>query len=229
MNINTFTTVIWLALIDSFDPCVFSIYTSLLISASVVNIRKTFVTGLAFIASAFIGYSLFGIFLRYATLSLPRYILALITTIYGFVMLFHTLIKRRNASYNNICREDEIACKIGRILRFDILINKGIVFICLIGFIAAFTLFPCTAGMYIVFNLLTIELSFIEWFPLALFYVTVFISPLILILVSFMGITRISGVYNAMLSHQDLFKILGSTLLIAISIYIFITSPPHIF
>jgi hypothetical protein len=191
--------------------------------------RKTFATGLAFIASAFIGYSLFGIFLRYITLSLPRYILALITTIYGFVMLFHTLIKRRNASYNNICREDEITCKIGRILKFDVFIDKGIAFICLVGFIAAFTLFPCTAGMYIVFNLLTIELNFIEWLPLALFYVTVFISPLILILISFMGITRIRGVYNAMLTHQDLLKILGSALLIAISIYIFITSPLHTF
>jgi cytochrome c-type biogenesis protein len=229
MDISTLTTVIWLALIDSFDPCIFAIYTSLLISVSVVNMRKTFATGLAFIASAFIGYSLFGIFLRYITLSLPRYILALITTIYGFVMLFHTLIKRRNASYNNICREDEITCKIGRILKFDVFIDKGIAFICLVGFIAAFTLFPCTAGMYIVFNLLTIELSFIEWLPLALFYVTVFISPLILILISFMGITRIRGVYNAMLTHQDLLKILGSALLIAISIYIFITSPSHTF
>ena len=229
MDISTLTTVIWLALIDSFDPCIFAIYTSLLISVSVVNMRKTFATGSAFIASAFIGYSLFGIFLRYITLSLPRYILALITTIYGFVMLFHTLIKRRNASYNNICREDEITCKIGRILKFDVFIDKGIAFICLVGFIAAFTLFPCTAGMYIVFNLLTIELSFIEWLPLALFYVTVFISPLILILISFMGITRIRGVYNAMLTHQDLLKILGSALLIAISIYIFITSPSHTF
>ncbi len=229
MDINIFSTVIWLALIDSFDPCVFAIYTSLLISVSAINMRKTVTSGLAFIASAFIGYFLFGIFLRYITLSLPRYILALITTIYGFAILFHTLIKRRNASYNNICREDEIACKIGRMLKFDAFINKGMVFICLVGFIAAFTLFPCTAGMYIVFNLLTVELSFIEWFPLVLLYIAVFISPLILILASFMGVTRIRGIYNAMLSHQDIFKILGSVLLISISIYIFITSPLHMF
>ncbi len=224
MDFGVAGTVISLALIDSFDPCIFAIYSTLLISASMTSIKRALSVGLAFIVSAYIGYFLFGILLRYATLSLPRYILAIVTVTYGIVMLLHTVMTGRIAGNENVCREDELVCRIGRMLRLDTLIDRGTVIIFLIGFVAAFTLFPCTAGMYVVFNLLTVGLNFIEWIPLALLYVAVFVLPLILILLSFVGITRFSAVHTVLIKHQKYVKLLGSVLLIAVSLYILLTS-----
>ncbi len=220
------STVVWLALIDSFDPCVFAIYSALLISASMISIRKTVTMGSVFIVSVYIGYLLFGMLLRYVALSLPRYVLAIATALYGTIIFLHTIAKRGRAGDGNVCREDEIVCKIGRILRLDKFMNRGTVFTFLIGFIAAFTLFPCTAGMYIIFNVLTIELSVIEWLPIVLFYIAIFISPLILILLSFIGIIRFKSIHNILLSNQDRIKLIGSILLIAISMYVLVTSVP---
>lgn len=226
MGLEILGTIVWLALIDSLDPCIFAIYSVLLLSASMISIKRVFTVGSSFIASAYIGYLIFGLFLRYITLSLPKYIFAAVTMVYGTIMLFHTLVSRRGteAVDNSVCRENEIACRVGRALRIDVFAEKGVLAILLIGFIAAFTLFPCTAGMYIVFNLLTAEFRFVEWLPLALLYVAVFISPLFLLLLSFVGITKLRVIRTALLSHQDYIKILGSILLIAVSLYILSTS-----
>lgn len=224
MDFGTAGTVVSLALIDSFDPCIFAIYSTLLISASMTSIKRALSVGLAFIASAYIGYFLFGILLRYATLSLPRYILAIVTITYGIVMLLHTVMTGRVTGSENVCREDEVVCRIGRMLRLGAFIDRGAVIVFLIGFVAAFTLFPCTAGMYIVFNLLTVGLNFIEWISLTLLYVAVFILPLILILFSFVGITRFKAVHTLLIKHQKYVKLLGSVLLIVVSLYILLTS-----
>lgn len=224
MDFGIAGTVVSLALIDSFDPCIFAIYSTLLISASMTSVKRALSVGLAFIVSAYIGYFLFGILLRYVTLSLPRYILAIVTVTYGIIMLLHTVMTSRVADNGNVCKEDELVCRIGKMLRIDVLVDRGTVIIFLIGFVAAFTLFPCTAGMYIVFNLLTVGLNLIEWIPLTLLYVAVFVLPLVLILFSFVGITRFRTVHTLLIKHQKYVKLLGSVLLIAVSLYILLTS-----
>lgn len=221
-------TTIWLALIDAFDPCMFAIYSALLISASMISINRVCMVGPAFIISSYIGYFIFGLLLRHVSLSLPRYVLAAATVVYGVVMLLHSLIWR-TVEVDGVCREGDVVCRIGRVLKLDVFVYRGAVFVFLIGFIAAFTLFPCTAGMYIVFNVLTAELGFVEWLSLALVYVTVFTSPLILILLSFIGIVKLKNIHHTLLLHQNLIKLAGSVLLIAASIYILATSPPTTF
>ncbi|MCS7110782.1 MAG: hypothetical protein N3D82_05360 [Ignisphaera sp.] len=228
MDLGVVATIIWLALVDSFDPCIFAIYSTLLISASMISMHRIYRVGLAFITSSYTGYFLFGALLRYVSLSLPRYILAMVTIVYGTIMFLHTIITQRMVRNDSMCREDEIVCRIGRVLKLDAFVNKGTTFAFLVGFVAAFTLFPCTAGMYIVFSILTAEFSFIEWLSLTLIYVTIFILPLILILLSFVGITRLKAVHHTILSHQECIKLMGSVLLIAVSIYIITTSPPTV-
>lgn len=218
-----FMLVYW-ALIDSVDPCIFALFVSILISASLMNIRHVVKIGSTFIISTFLGYLAFGALLRFLAGGLPRWLLGLATLSYGLVMLVNTLKSKEADTQLFVCREDNLPCRIINALKLDKVSRAEVLPTATLGVVASFTLLPCSAGLYILFNIVMIEYGFLTWLLLSLLYVAVFETPLILILLFFIGFSRTKRVNEALMSKQRAIKVVGSLTMIAVSIYILATN-----
>ncbi|MEM0347634.1 MAG: transmembrane electron transporter [Zestosphaera sp.] len=218
-----FMLVYW-ALIDSVDPCIFALFVSILISASLMNIRHVVKIGSTFIISTFLGYLAFGALLRFLAGGLPRWLLGLATLSYGLVMLVNTLKSKETDTQLFVCREDNLPCRIINTLKLDKVSRAEVLPTATLGVIASFTLLPCSAGLYILFNIVMIEYGFLTWLLLSLLYVAVFETPLILILLFFVGFSRTKRVNEALMSKQKAIKVIGSLTMITVSIYILATN-----
>ena len=90
----------------------------------------------------------------------------------------------------------------------------------MIGIVASFTLLPCSAGPYLVFASL---LSLSEWIArlgYLLVYVLIFISPLILILLGALGLTKVRGVNEYLLKHEAKIKLGAGIVLVLVAAYL---------
>jgi cytochrome c biogenesis protein CcdA len=117
---------------------------------------------------------------------------------------------------------DIAVCRLAKKLRLDAIDPNryGVVGIVLLGFIASFTLMPCSAGLYVTFNIITKDVGFAAWLPLACLYTAFFVLPLIIIAVAVIGLTKISTLYKYALSKQRFIKIAASIIMMAIALYI---------
>jgi len=215
------TLIVFGALADSIDPCIFALYVSLLLSASLAGLKHIAKTAAAFVSSVYIGYLLFGVILKtlVASWTPPRWILSAILIVYALAMIVYTMFFEGEAS-EMVCREDRIECKIASTLNLNRFANTktSVFIISVLGFVASFTLLPCSAGLYIVFNFVTANMELLLWFPLAMLYTAIFVSPLILIAIAVAGLTKIEKAYRYLLSRQRLFKVAASIAMIIIAL-----------
>jgi len=218
-----FMIVHW-ALIDSVDPCVFALFVAILISASLISVRHLIKVGSAFISSIFLGYLAFGALLRFLAGGLPRWLLSIATLSYGLVMLVNSLRSGEVVTQLFVCREDELPCRIINTLKLNKISGIDVLSTVIIGFIASFTLLPCSAGLYIIYNIIMLEYGFLTWLLTSVLYVIIFETPLILILLFFAGFSKIKKVNETLMSKQKIIKIIGSLIMIAMSVYILIST-----
>ncbi len=218
-----FMIVYW-ALIDSVDPCVFALFVAILISASLISVRHLIKVGSAFILSTFLGYLAFGALLRFLAGGLPKWLLSLATLSYGLVTLVNNLRSGEVATQLFVCREDELPCRIINTLKLNKMSGTDVLSTVMIGFIASFTLLPCSAGLYIIYNVIMSEYGFLTWLLVSVLYVTIFETPLILILLFFAGFSRIKKVNEALMSKQKIIKIIGSLTMISVSAYMLVST-----
>ncbi|MEM0214054.1 MAG: hypothetical protein QW348_07355 [Ignisphaera sp.] len=217
------TLIVFGALVDSIDPCIFALYISLLLTSSVSGLKRVLKIATAFVSSVFLGYLVFGAILRVIVVSwqVPRWVLTAVLIVYAIAMLIYTIFFEGEGS-EAVCREDRIACRIASSLKFDRFAKAetSILAVSLLGFLASFTLLPCSAGMYIAFNFVTANLGLWAWLPLAMLYTAIFVLPLVIITVAVIGLTKIKRVYEAALSKQRILKIAASIAMIAIAMWI---------
>jgi cytochrome c-type biogenesis protein len=220
--------IVFAALADSIDPCIFALYTSLLLSASIGGLKRVSRVATAFISSVYIGYLIFGAILKllFNLTNPPRWVLSAILLCYGVAMLIYTLLASDEGFDIAVCREDRAVCRLAKKLRLDAIDPNryGVVGIVLLGFIASFTLMPCSAGLYVTFNIITKDVGFAAWLPLACLYTAFFVLPLIIIAVAVIGLTKISPLYKYALSKQRFIKIAASIIMMAIALYILFTA-----
>ncbi|MEM0027146.1 MAG: hypothetical protein QXD38_04345 [Ignisphaera sp.] len=220
-----FTLIVFGALVDSVDPCIFALYISLLVTASVSGLKRVSKIALAFVSSVFVGYLVFGAILRMivASWQFPRWLLSVVLIVYALAMLIYTIFFEGGGN-EVVCREDRIVCRIASSLKLDrfATAETSVLGVSLLGFLASFTLLPCSAGMYIAFNFVTADLGVWAWLPLAMLYTAIFILPLVLITIAVIGITKIRRVYEAALSRQRILKTIASIAMIAIAIWIYL-------
>ncbi|MEM0365706.1 MAG: hypothetical protein QXD80_04950 [Acidilobaceae archaeon] len=217
-------TVIILALIDSIEPCIFALYTGILASIASNNISSIARVSIPFISSVFLGYSIFGFFLRslISSLSFNKSILVGLLIVYGSIVLAYSILSivKRSDSSGYACRRDDLPCMLAYKLHLYEFPIYNVIFVSLLGFIASLTLLPCTSGMYIVYNALMYEASISKWILLTTIYNIVFISPLILITLIFIGVTLIPNMYMLIVHRREYFRALGGLISIIIAIYI---------
>ena len=226
--------VTW-ALIDSFDPCIFALFATLLASSMLVDTKQALRVGAAFIASTYIGYVLFGLLLRIAStyifellsriaavLGAPIKLLALLLYAYGLFALASALFSAKREEV--VCREDDVTCKLANRLRLT-KFASGVLPAAVLGIVASFTLMPCSAGLYILYNIVTRQYSYALWIPLTLLYVAVFVLPLVLILLAFFGLSKRSNIYVALLKYEGLIKLAGSLIMLSAATYMVLSTP----
>ncbi len=212
------------ALADSVDPCIFALFVSILTSASLINIGSVVRVGVSFIASTFVGYMLFGFVIRILAGGLPRWVMSLVMLVYGVTSLLSAIRGDVGKQATFVCREDELPCRVVNALRLVEMSRAEVIPTIIIGVIASFTLLPCSAGLYILYNTIMSQYGFLVWLPLTTLYVIIFELPLILILLVFIGVSKVRRVSNVLSSSQRLVKILGATIMISASLYLLLTS-----
>lgn len=217
-NITTLIMmVITFALVDSVDPCIFALLVSLLTSSTLINVRYAVKIGCSFILSVYLGYVLFGLLIRYTALVLPKTILVTVIITYALVILATTLHDKKNSQI--VCREDDIPCRLVSKLRLSkVTVNATTAGI--MGFIAAFTLLPCSAGLYVLYNITTTHFGYTLWIPLTLLYVLVFISPLVLIMLGVVGLSRTGKVHTLLINYEKPLKIAASIIMLIVALYL---------
>ncbi|AEH51389.1 hypothetical protein [Pseudothermotoga thermarum] len=215
--------IVTFALIDSFDPCIYALFISLLASV-ISNIKYAFKIGISFLIAVYTGYYILGLFIRYITIRLHVSILAGLLLIYATFMFILIIIEKNGRTNELVCREDKIECKIINVLQLNKLLGRGVLFTILLGFIASFTLLPCTAGLYIVYNIVIREHGFATWAALTALYVFLFISPLILIFLMIIGAARTMILQRFIVGKESIFKLAGAVVMIITAIYLVLLS-----
>jgi len=209
-----------LALVDSINPCTIYLYTLLLVAASLsaiaiekrVNKRRIIAVGLSFALAVMVGYILLGLGLLTVMASLPRILFVVIGVGFGLWVI-----------YSAFTGKEKVIAK-GRMVKLLPKASKSIALSIALGLLATFTLLPCSAGPYIVFTGIASKLPLIHAVPLLLLYNTIFILPLIAVLIAILlGISR-ARIRELIIKHNRTLSIIAGTLLITISIYIALTS-----
>lgn len=209
-----------LALTDSVNPCTFVLYAVMLVSVSVSGSRgKVAAVGTAFVIAVMSGYLMLGLGLSEVASFLPRQLILVIAFAYAafiIVRAVRDLTRGPGSGEAVVCREDDPECKAGRLARmFSRRVSILAAFA--IGLLASFTLLPCSAGPYIAFAMIISTQSLIERLALLLAYNIVFVTPLILILVAMLGITKLSGVRDKLIKYSPHISLLGGVLLVIVA------------
>ncbi|MEM1628780.1 MAG: hypothetical protein QXP02_03810 [Desulfurococcaceae archaeon] len=226
--LSLITLITIYALIDSIDPCFLAIYTGILVAVGIRDLAKLWLISSYFIASVYLGYFIFGFLVRYlvTSININRYYLFILVIIYGVALCGHSLYRifyRRRSMVNSICREDNIGCRIANSRFFKLLksMKISIPYVVILGLLSSITILPCSAGLYNVYIILTMNMSVLEWIPYTLLYVAIFISPLVLIAISITGLLRIKRVYQFLINENEYVKLIGGILAILTGIYIY--------
>lgn len=206
------------AIVDSFDPCIYTLFVLILTSAIFIDIKYAVKVGGTYLMALYLGYITFGTFLRYLVVRVPTQALAVVMLLYGLLNLSTSL--KRAPQKELICREDELPCKVASALRLNKLVGKGVTSVFILGVISSFTLLPCSAGLYVAYNIVTKTYEFSVWVLLTLLYVAIFISPLVLLFLAVVFISRLRAINEFILKGEREIKIAGSLIMIATAIYI---------
>lgn len=215
------------ALIDSFDPCIYALFTSL-IATTLGNVKSAIKAGSAFLLSLYIGYYILGLLLRVISLRLPPMILVLVMFTYGLIMLTTAMLRNRERTSEMVCREDDIPCRVAsklRLYKLIDLINRdnsaiSIPLVIVLGLIASFTLAPCSAFLFLAYNIIMKEYGTLTWALMTALYVFVFISPMILMLLALVGFSKLTGIERTILGNEIKIKLVGALIIIATAIYL---------
>jgi cytochrome c biogenesis protein CcdA len=211
--------VIASALIDSINPCAFSVLVFLLISiVAIADRRRILMVGAAYITAVFVLYLVSGIGLLSAIhITGFSFWLAMaggvIAVVFGLVNIFDVLRKT-----------DEFLLGIpeSRKELIDTYIRKASLPAAFgLGILVGIFELPCTGGIYLaILGLLSRSHTFVEGLPYLLLYNLVFILPLalILLLVAY-GISP-DRINSWRLSHRRMLRLFVGCVMIALGAYI---------
>ncbi|RLG78914.1 MAG: hypothetical protein DRO10_01740 [Thermoprotei archaeon] len=213
-------SLIPLALSDSVNPCTFVLYGVILLSVSIsAGRRAVAATGISFILGVFLSYLILGLVLTEVVGLIPRPLLLAFAFAFAVYLIITSLRIMRHPEKRKMCKEDDPSCPSSGL--YNMFKKKGgIIGAFLIGIVASFTLLPCSAGPYLVFASL---LSLSEWIArlgYLLVYVLIFISPLILILLGALGLTKVRGVNEYLLKHEAKIKLGAGIVLVLVAAYL---------
>jgi len=127
---------------------------------------------------------------------------------------------------NTFVEKIDIPCKIASKLDLQKYAIRSLFATLVIGLISSFTILTCSAQLLITYILLSrkLGLSLSVFIPLTLYYIAVFVSPIIVLFLGLAGLTKLKSIHLVLLRRERLVRIIGSLLMISIAIYILVHS-----
>ncbi len=199
----TIPSVIGLAIADSINPCELSILTLILVSILTKFPRerkKILQIGLAFIATMFIVYLIYGLFLVNIFKSITQLAVAKlwIYKIFGALgILLGAMNIKDFFKYGSLGFVTEVPRKWRPKMKEMIAKISSVKGAAIIGLFCALFLTPCTIGPYILCCGLLEPLQIAQSIPWLLLYNLIFILPMIIItLIIYFGFSTVDNVYG---------------------------------
>lgn len=206
-----------LALADSVNPCTFALYVALLTSASMAAGRRLMViAGTSFTLSVFAGYFILGLLLSMGASLLPSWVLSSIAIGYGLLVIIYASYRKND---ERACREDNATCKVFKHFK-SLSGSVSIAGSAALGFIASFTLLPCSGGPYLAFASIVSKTPLTWRISLLALYNSIFVTPLILITAGMLGVYKLRNVQEWLMKMQRPLLAISGLLLIAVGLYL---------
>ncbi len=214
-----------LAVADSINPCVLTLMVLLLMSLVLIGgVRIARLSALSFILAVFIAYLALGLGLIHVLDVLPKWVAPLLAVVFGFLMMFNLLEKpilafiARRSGFTNIeecpaCIEYEERVK-PRLEKA----SRPILWAFILGLFVSFTLLPCSAGPYIVFNTLIAGKPLGKALQYLVAYNAIFVLPMVLVALATTTFMSIEKVQHTIKTHESKLRIAGGLLLIIVGI-----------
>jgi len=217
--------VVFAALADSVNPCTFSVFTALLlIVAAVRGLRRSVVSGVAFVSAIYIAYFALGLGLIKALGYVPgvKYVVAALGLILGSTALIGGLEARSKGAFKS-----PLPASFRKLTESAIERAINPLTAALAGFVVSVTLLPCSSGPYIVTAAYLSRLDPQSMvIPLLMLYNAIFVAPLIAILAATaLAVLRLRKLKEWRSKQLPLLEAVSGALLIAISLYALLALP----
>ena len=214
-----------LAVADSINPCVLTLMVLLLMSLVLVGgVRVARLSALSFILAVFIAYLALGLGLIHILDVLPKWVAPLLAIFFGILMMLNLLEKpilafiARRGGFTSI---DECPACIEYEERVRPRLEKAsrpVLWAFLLGLFVSFTLLPCSAGPYIVFNTLIAGKPLGKALQYLVAYNAIFVLPMVLVALVTTTFMSIEKVQHTIKAHESKLRIAGGLLLIVVGI-----------
>jgi len=189
LALSLIAPIVSLAIVDSINPCTFIFYTALILLALGLGRGRALSVGLSFIMAVFAGYYVLGLgLLRFVSL-IPYGYLKYAVGFLGLALALDNIVRGVRREFKP--RTPRLVRRLMSFFVYRAYISPliSITF----GFIASFTLLPCSGGPYVVgLGLLSTVKDAVQRYVLLLIYNLVFVTPLLIILVALTASSRIT-------------------------------------
>ncbi|MCC6024705.1 MAG: hypothetical protein LM555_00190, partial [Desulfurococcaceae archaeon] len=136
--------------------------------------------------------------------------------------------KKSGLRTDQLCREENGAlCRIARKLELSRVGSLSIplrhAYLIALGLVMSFTILPCSAGLYVVYNILLVNAPLYLWVFSTLLYILVFVSPLVIITFSLVGlvkITKYAASWGRIEKYSELIRVVGGIIAIITGVYL---------
>jgi len=205
--ITILPSLIILSLLDSINPCTFTMYFSFLISC--LTGKRDVKPPLLFIIIIYFGYLLFAYGLLKLLYFIPSQIFLLIALFMGIYMVV------KSSRGKTISFKCEWCEKLGFISKY--LVNMYVLAITL-SLISVFILLPCTAGPLLAFIGILKTQSETLYLPALLIYNIIFILPLVLMFIMVFSLGREKKIAKWLKNNADTLEFTSGFLLVFIAL-----------
>ena len=205
-------SLIFLALIDSVNPCTITLYFSFILT--LLSARKKIVgPAILFLIVVFIGYYMIAFGFKLLSQFIPKRILLAIAIVVG---LYNIIDAGRNYSKGIKCTWCE---KIGV---FDKVLKSPYIAALTLSLISVTVLLPCTSGPLLVFITMIKDYPLYLTLPLLIIYNIIFISPLLIIFIASYMLGKQEKIANYIMNHAQVIEFIAGILIILIAFYLLI-------
>ncbi len=210
--IQVLPSLIFLALIDSINPCTITLYFSFLLTLLSAK-RRIIGPAILFLIVIFVGYYMIAFGFKLLSQYIPTTILLGIAIAVG---LYNIIDAGRNYSKGIKCTWCE---KIGV---FDKVLKSPYIAALILSLISVTVLLPCTSGPLLVFITMIKDYPLYLALPLLIIYNMIFISPLLIIFIASYMLGKQEKIANYIMNNAQVIEFIAGILIILIAFYLLI-------
>lgn len=225
---ENFLRITWLALADSVNPCAIAVLAMVLMAILIQNPEKkkrVLYAGLAFVASVFIGYLLYGVIIVEFFNSFAGLLRENSGIIYNGLAILAMIIGALNIKDFFMYKKGSFATEMPIWMRprvkklIERITSPKGAFV--IGFLVTLFLLPCTIGPYIIASGLLSDLGIIGAIPWLIYYNLIFVLPMLIIVgIIYFSLSKVDEVSGWKERNIKILHLIAGILLFAVGFFL---------